>query len=143
MITRGVGGSTVDDWTSTHWATAAADVTSAGAGAPDAVVVWVGENDVSTSGELATFATEYPALLGTIESAYPSAHLYLLQVTAADDVAPYVSDVRAVQAAEAGPGRTVLDPRDVSPDLQVDGVHLVGGVDGGDDDVAHLLVDAW
>lgn len=143
VVQRGVGGSSVDDWTATHWATAAADVTTAGAGDPDAVVVWLGENDVSTAGEVATFATQYPALLSTIEAAYPAAHLYLVQVAAADTLTAYVDDVRALQAAEAGAGRTVLDPRTASPDLQVDGVHLTGGVDGGSDDVAHLIVDAW
>ena len=146
VISRGVGSSDVDDWTATHWPAAAADVTAQGAGDPDAVVVWLGGNDASSPADVANFATKYPALLATIETAYPSAVLYLVQDARIDldpgGLAPYLSDVRDVIAGEAGPGRVVVDAASETYTIQVSG-HPLGGVGEGYDDVAHLLVDAW
>jgi lysophospholipase L1-like esterase len=146
VISRGVGSSDVDDWTTTHWPAAVADVTAAGAGAPDMVVLWLGGNDAGSPAEVANFATKYPTLLTTIETAYPSATLVLVQDARIDldpgGIGPYIVDIRAVIAAEAGPGRVVVDAAAEEYEIQPSG-HPYGGVGEGYDDVAHLIVEQW
>lgn len=145
VISRGVGSSDVNDWTATHWPAAVADVTAQGAGAPDMVIVWLGANDATDGADAANFATQYPILLNTIETAYPSATLVLLQDARIDlllGLGPALPAVRATIAAEAGPGRIIVDAANEDYDIQPSG-HPYGGVAEGYDDVAHLIVAEW
>lgn len=145
VITRGVGSSDVNDWSATHWSASVADVTAQGAGAPDAIVVWLGGNDATDAADAANFATQYPALLTTIETAYPSATLYLMQDARIDlllGLGPSLPAVRATIAAQAGPGRVVVDAAAEEYEIQPSG-HPYGGVGEGYDDVAHLIVEQW
>mgnify|MGYP003424861092 FL=1 len=145
FVVRAAGGATISQIGGTHWSGAQADLATLGL-TPDRVVVWSGENDTGTTIARDAYAATLETLLDSIEDTYPSAEIDIIQIAGDSGTMVYATEVRAHQAAAVAlePARRhLVDPRPSNPLLQTDRVHLVGGVGGGSEVVARLLVGAW
>lgn len=148
IVVRAAGGAEIGAVVNTHWPAAQADLAALGA-TPDHVYLWIGENDAADSGEHAAFVAALEPLLDSIETTYPSAHIYLIETVPSETAFPgtYLDEIRAeqvaAQAREPATRTLVLTRSPSVVPLQADNVHLRPHVNGGNDVVAQRIMEVW